>query len=445
MLQETTPTCPPCDMMPDTNIRRPLLFGMLALAVLVGVLGVWAGGSVIGGAVVSHGQVNVAGHTKTVQSLDGGILSDILVQNGDYVREGQLLARLDPTLLRINLDIARGRLSVAVALRARLEAERIRATAVSFVYDGLPPIVTRTPLDTATEEAGQRAIFVARQEMRQGARDQLDEQLQEITNQTAGITAQIAALERQMVAVDSDLSGARSLLEQGLARKSQLNEQERMQAELQGELAAFQTRLASLESTRRKAEMDFAKQDRDFQEAVVTELRQTTAAIEELILEIVTRGAQLDRVEIKAPADGIVHEMQVTTKGGILTPGGTLLNIVPQNAGLNFEVRVEAGAIDQIHIGQPADVLLSSFDRQTTPKLAGRVLRISPESITDSRTGQSFYRVDLDVPSIEMALVADLVIMPGMPVEAYLHTGDRTVMSYLLQPLFSHMRQAMRE
>ena len=429
----------------DMNVRRPTIVGAVGVVALIGILGVWAWSTSISGAVISHGQVNVIGNAKTVQSLDGGIVNDIFVQNGDHVLEGQILARLDPTLLHLNLDIARGRLAAAVALRARLDAERILANDVIFDYANLPSAVLQPALDTAAEEQGQRAIFIARAEMIQGDRDQLAGRLRDIDNQVAGITGQITALRDQLTLVEDELQNARKLVDQGLARQSELSDRQLTQAALRGDLAAAESELARLSNSRREAELETLQRERDFRQGVLGELREVTATIEELVLEIATRSAQLARVEIRAPSDGIVHEMQITTLGGVVAPGGTLLDIIPQASGLEFELRIEATAIDQIYEGQPVDILLSSFDRQTTPKLAGTVASISPGAVSDPRTGQVFYRVGLDVPEAELRQVDHLAIKPGMPVEAYLHTGDRTVLSYLMQPLSSHMRRAMRE
>lgn len=430
---------------PDSSVRRPMIWGIVGVVALVGVFGGWAWTTSISGAVISHGQVNVIGKAKTVQSLDGGIVDEILVKNGDYVIQGQVMARLDPTLLTLNLDIARGRLAAAVALRARLEAERNQAPDIVFDYANLPTAGSGPPLDTAAEEKGQRAIFAARAEMMQGDRDRLAGQLRDIDNQVVGTTGQITALRDQLALIQGELENTRKLVDQGLARQSQMSAHQRTEAALRGDLAAIESELVRLGDSRREAELETLQRERDFRQGVLNELREVTALIEELVLEIATRSAQLARVEIRAPDNGIVHEMQITTLGGVVAPGGTLLDIIPQSSGVDFELRVDATAIDQIHQGQPVDVLLSSFDRQTTPKLAGTVASISPGAVSDPRTGQSFYRVGLDVPAAELGRVGHLVIMPGMPVEAYLQTGDRTVLSYLVQPLSSHMRRALRE
>ncbi|EEB82644.1 HlyD family secretion protein [Roseobacter sp. GAI101] len=179
---------------------------------------------------------------------------------------------------------------------------------------------------------------------------------------------------------------------------------------------------------------------------MVTDLRDVTLEIEELALSIVTRQAQLERTDIRAPSDGVVHELQVTTLGGVIAPGGTLLDIVPQNAGYEFEVRVPPQSIDRVRPNQRAQVVFSAFDQQTTPKLVGHVRAISPEAVDDRQSGQSFYRVSLEVPQKELSRLPETAhLLPGMPVEAFLETQERTVLSYLTEPITTHLRRGFRE
>lgn len=433
-------------MHPKTGLSRLFIAGALGIFALVGVLGGWAVMTTISGAVVASGTVDVAGKPKTVQSLDGGVLAEIAVSNGDTVRKGEILARLDPTLLQINLDIAHNRLVAALALRARLEAEHTSASEVMFDYADMPDTIRALSLDTARAEAGQRIIFAARAEMLHGGRDRLAGALEDINTQTDGVTGQIAASEKQLEYLETDLTNVRALLAKGLARQDRLTELQRMQAGIFGELAGRRADLARLNNSRREVELTTLQDERSFREQVVTDLRATTTEIEELVLQIVTHRAQLDRVDIRAPTDGIVHELQVTTLGGVIAPGGTLLDIIPQDSGFDFEVRVDPRSINQVRENQTAKIVLSAFDPQTTPQLEGRVHAISPEAVKDQQTGQPFYRVSVDVSRDQLArLPQSAALIPGMPVEAYLQTEDRSVMSYLVAPMRDHLRRAFRE
>jgi HlyD family secretion protein len=425
----------------NTDLRRPGLFGGLAFLVLVFVLGGWATMTRINGAVVAGGQVEVHGQPRQVQSLDGGIVESIHVQNGDVVTEGQILMRLDPTLLAVNLDIARSRLAAALTLRARLEAEQTRQESLVFTY---PPLPFAMP-DVSTDEAGQREIFAARAAVLQGQRDQLAEAQLQFDAQSQGIAGQIAATRAQMDYLTHDIENQQTLVDQGLARQSQLNDLQRGLSDLTGQLAGLEAEQARLATARRESILTTLQAERAFMESVVTDLREATTKTEELILDIVTRSAQLDRIEIRAPADGIVHEMEISTVGGVVAPGSTILQIVPLSEGLEFELRIDPRAIDQVHPGQRAEIIIASFDPQSTPRLAAEVSTISAGAVADPRTGQSFYRVGLTIAPAELARLGDAVLMPGMPVEAFLETGDRSVLAYLLQPVTNHLRHAFRE
>ena len=411
------------------------------MLLLLGVLGTWATTTVISGAVIAHGQAVVHGKPKMIQSLDGGIVAAIAVQNGDHVTEGQLLLRLDPTLLAINLDIARGRLADAMALKARLEAEQQGLAAPVFTYPDLP----FPALDTASHEEGQRQIFSARAELLQGYRAQLTEKQRQFETQTRGIEAQITAKRTQLGYLETDLENTVALYEKGLVRESEMLDLQRNQSELLGQISALETELMTARDAMRDSELGTLQNERAFKEGVVTDLRDATAKTEELILEIVTRTEQLDRIDVRAPADGIVHEMQVDTVGGVVAPGATMLEVVPLNRGVDFELRVDPRAVDQVHPGQRAQVVMSSFDPRTTPKLEGEVTKVSPDTIVDPKTGQSYYRINLVILPKELARLGDATLVPGMPVEAFLETGDRSVLTYLLQPLSAHLRHAFRE
>ena len=425
---------------PDLNIQHPTRLGWISLFVLIGILGTWATFSVISGAVIASGQAVVHGKPKHVQSLDGGVVADLFVQDGDIVEAGEQLMRLDPTLLEVNLDIARSQLAAALALRARLEAEQFQAEALSFDYPELP----FAPLETARHEQGQREIFAARAAVLKGQRAQLQESKIQFNTQAQGIQGQVAALKNQVRLLDRDLVNMTGLAAKGLTRQSQISELERTKSQLVGQLAQLDAELTQLTNSRRESELSVLQAERNFLEDVVTQLGQVTSQIEELTLQVVTHGAQLSRINILAPAAGIVHQLQVTTLGGVIVPGGTIVEIVPLDQGMDFELRVDPRNIDQVHPGQAAKIVISSFDPQTTPQLRASVASVSPGVLTDPRTGQVYYSVSLAIQPDELALLGTATLMPGMPIEAYLETGDRSVLSYLLHPISAHLRRALR-
>ena len=441
MTQPSVPQTSLAEDAPECGLRRPMWLGVLGAVALFGAVGGWAATTVIGGAVVASGQAVVPGKPQVVQSLDGGVVSAIHVKDGDVVGADDLLMQLDPTLLQANLNIARGRLAAALARQARLRAEQMGLVTPDFT---LPDLPFEAP-DITDPMARELAIFNTRADTLQGQRDQLAETLGQIASQRDGTEGQMAAVKEQVASLDADLDGMRRLAEQGLVRQTQLSQLQRARAQLSGELAGLRATLARLEIAGRDAQIDLRQAEHAFREEVITTLREATAEVEELTLEIVTRSAQLDRIDIRAPTGGIVHEMQVVTKGGVVAPGGTILQVIPLDRGLDFEVRVDPRSVDQVHLGQSAELVLASFDPQSTPQLKAAVTSVSAAAVTDPKTGQEFYRVGLDVPAAVLARAGDVDLIPGMPVEAYLHTGDRTVLAYLLHPVTTHLRRAFRE
>lgn len=428
-------------VLPDMDMRRPGIIGAAAFVLLFGIMGTWAATTVIDGAVIASGQAMIQSRPQLVQSLDGGAVDEIFVRNGDVVTQGQILVRLDATVLTVNLDIALNKLAAAFALRARLQAEQLGLEAPVFRY---PDVGFDLP-STAPHEASETAIFAARAAVLSGMRAQLVESRAQFDSQTEGVAGQIDALGEQIALLERDIENMRILTDEGLARQSQMTDLQRQRAQMTGQLAALQAQKAQLATTLRERELTTLQEDRSFAEEVVTQLRTTTALIEELVLQIVTHRAQLDRIDIRAPVDGVVHEMQISSLGGVVTPGETLLQVIPLQEGLDFEVRVDPRAVDQVHAGQSAQLVFSSFDPQSTPRLTAEVLSVSPDVVVDSRTGQSYYRANLTVSPDELARLEDMSLLPGMPVEAYLQTGERTVLTYLLDPIYRHLQRGFRE
>lgn len=426
---------------PDDSLRGPIRLALLAFALLLGVFGLWSATTMISGAVIAQGQVMVKAQPQQVQSLEGGTVQAILVQNGDRVQAGQVMLRFDTTLIATNLGIAQSKLADALALQARLRAEEQSLAAPVFT----PPALPFPAPDMTAEIAGQRQIFAARAAVMQGQRARLAETLAQLDSQQQGITGQISAKRAEMTLVEAQISNQQSLLDKGLARQSQLSDLRRAHAELLGQLAALQADQAKLAISRRDAALETLQGERSFQEKVVTELGETTTKVQELVLEIITRRDQLARTELRAPMDGVVHEMKVATVGGIVAPAATMLEVIPVGGGLNFELQVDPRAIDQVQIGQAAELVLAAFDPRSTPKLQASVISVSPDAIADPRSGRSYYRVDLAVTPDQIARLEGQHLVPGMPITAYLATTNRSVLAYLLHPLTSQMDMAFRE
>jgi HlyD family secretion protein len=378
---------------PKTDLAGPARAGALVSLALIVVLGLWLTFTMIAGAVIASGQAVVRGNPKVVQSLDGGVIDEIHATDGDVVEAGQLLVRLDPTLLEINLDIYRNRLAEALVREARLQAEYAGDDAVTFPP---PPAVLKTiPMEQA--QAGEREIFAARAEVLKGTKEQLAERIAQFKNQATGAEGRITATRDQLAFVQSQLESQRQLKNQGLARESQVLELQGREAELLGTLSEALSDQARIQNSINDTELEILQTGRQFKEEVVTELRKVTANREELTLQIVTVQKQLERIDIRAPVDGVVHEMQVFTVGGVVPPDGTLLKVVPVSDGVDFELRVDPRSIDQVFVGQRARLVFPAFNARTTPEIFGNVATVSPTSIEDPVTRTRYYRVDGEV------------------------------------------------
>lgn len=426
---------------PKTGLRLASVLGILAAVAMFASLIAWAQFTLISGAVIAHGVIEVAGKPKLVQHLDGGIVEEIRTEDGRFVEKGEMLVRLDDTLLSANLLIYKTRLAEALANRDRLIAEQSDAKAILF-SEGDRQI---DGTDTDIIRAGQAEVFEARRQLEAGRREQLREKIRQFGNQIEGVEALIAAKERQHSFLAEELSSKSELTAKGLARASELLALQRQEADLLGQIAEHRSELARIKNSIRDTELEILQGRRQIKEQVVTELRDVTTEIEELRQQIMSTEKQLERVAIRAPVSGRVHEMQIATIGGVVPPGGTLMQIIPLDEGLSFRTRVDPAAIDQVFVGQPANIRFPAFNQRSTPELSGIVADVSATSVLDEVTGQSFFWVRLDLAPEELARLGERALVPGMPVEAFLTTEDRTVLSYLTKPFTDQLREAFRE
>ena len=425
---------------PRTDMGGAGRLGALAAILLLGGLGFWADQTRINGAVLAPGAVVAPGKPKTVQHLDGGIVAEILVEDGDRVEAGAPLVRLDATALRANLDIYLVRLAGALSLRDRLIAERDGAAALSF--DDAPDL-PEAALSAARR--GQDAIFAARLEVQQGRRAQLQEKIAQYANQQAGVAALMAAKEEQLASLEEEIAAKRRLTEQGHLRLPDLLAIQRARADLVGQIQEHVSERARIANSVRDTELEISILGLERREDAAARLSEAQAEIDELRQQILATAKQLDRVEIRAPVAGSVHELQTVTIGGVVAPGGPIAQIVPSGGGFLFETRIDPTAADQVHPGQGARLRFSAFSQDAAPELNATVRWISADTVMDEATGAAFYRARLDVSEEELARLNGLELSPGMPVEAFLQTGERSVLSYLVKPLIDQAVRAFRE
>jgi len=424
------------------SIRKHLIVGLAVVGVLAGGLGGWASTQLISGALIAPGQIVVESNVKKVQHPTGGVVGELLARDGDKVKAGDVVVRLDDTVTKANLAIVTKNLDGAMARAARLEAEQRALDKIKF-----PPQLTNraTDPDAAAVMSSESKLFDVRVTGRAGQKSQLRERIAQLKEQIEGLSAQERSKEQEIALVQQELTGVKDLYDKHLVQISRLTTLERDSARLNGERAQYVAARAEARGKISETELQIIQIDKDMVSEVSKDLRETNDKIGELIERKVTAEDQLRRVEIRAPQDGIVEQSTVHTVGGVITAGDTIMLIVPQSDDLQVEAKVNPQDIDKLQVGQKTLLRLSAFNQRTTPELNGVVSRVQPDVTTDQRTGQSYYTIRVSMPPEEIARLGDVKLIPGMPVEAFVQTGDRTMMSYLMKPLHDQLMRAFRE
>ena len=418
----------------------PLAVGFGALVLLVGVVGLWSVGTRISGAVIAPGMVVVENNRQVVQHPEGGIVGEIRARDGDRVAAGDVLIRLDDAALAGELATLGVQLLELRARRARLEAERDGAAEVRFPSDLLAAAGA-----AAEQIEGQRALFAARRETLAREAAQIGERIRQSRNQIAGTGAQIAALEEQLSLIRADLTGQETLLAKGLVQAQKVSALKREAARLAGEIGRLTADISQLRDQIAALEIEALKLESARREAAIAELRDIQ--VRELELGETRAGLvrRRARLEVRAPVAGVVYGSTVFAEKAVVRAAEPLMYVVPQTQPLLVSARVEALDIDQIHVGQEARLRFTAFNQRLTPEVAGRVVGVSADVIRDEVSGLSYYRVDVAPDADGRANLERLALVPGMPVEAFLKTGERTPLSYLTKPLADYFGRAMRE
>lgn len=434
------------DVGPDTfrrSIRRYLFAGVAVTAILIGGVGGWASTTQIAGAVVAGGALVVETNVKKVQHPTGGVVGELHVRDGEYVNGGDLLIRLDDTQMRANLAIVSNALDELTARAARAEAERDGLSEIAFPPELLERAET-SPIVARLIE-GERRFFRIRAESRAGQKAQLRERIGQLEEEIRGITGQAAAKEREIAFVKKELAGVRELWRQNLIQLPRVTALERDAARIEGEYGALQAQVAQAKGKKAEIELQIIQIDQDLRTEVSKDLAEIRAKVSELREKKVAAEDMLKRIDIRAPQSGTVHQLAVHTIGGVVTPSEPLMLIVPAADNLTAEVKVQPQDIDQLRVGQRAVLRFSAFNQQTTPEFNGTVKTISADTSADQRSGITFYTVRIAVPQAEIEKTGEFKLIPGMPVEAYIRTSDRTVLSYLVKPLADQINKAWRE
>jgi len=425
-----------------TNDKPERLIGLLILLLAFGGFTTWAMLAPLEGAAVAPGVIAVESARKTVRHLDGGIVSEIRVREGDRVNEGDVLIRLDDTEASAQLEIARGQFLALRAQEARLIAERDDLANIPF-----PPDLLAADDDPRLAEAiaGEQRVFEERRRSLRGEQQVLEQRRDQLQEQIRGLEALIASKTKRIDLYQEEIAGLVKLFDKGLGDKRLLREYERLSAELQGERAQHQSDIAAARIQIGETEIQIAQLKRKFTSDVVTELREVETKIADLRERMRALGKQLERTVVRAPVSGSVVGSSVHTVGGVIRPGEQLLDIVPDGESLVIEARVNPIDIDRVAPGLEADLRLSALNARTTPVIQGRVLTVSADRLLDPATNHPYYLARIEVTPEGLAKLEGRTLQAGMPVEALIKTGERTFFDYLVRPLTDRVAQAFRE
>ncbi len=424
------------------SLRNHLVGGTVIALVLTVGIGGWAATTELSGAVTASGFVVVDSNIKKVQHLTGGIVGELFVHEGDRVHSGDTLVRLDETVLQAGLAIVTKGLDEMRARKARLASERDGTDELVVpreLTNGVPSIELAAAIDS------ERKLFDLRRAARQGQKSQLRQRIAQLDDEVRGYHALQQAKTDEIELIQRELVGVRVLWGKNLVQLNRLTILEREAARLKGELAQSIASAAQAQGKISETELQIIQIDQDLSSEVAKELREVDGKIGEFIERKVTAQDQLKHVDIRAPQDGIVHQLGIHTIGEVVTAADPVMMIVPESDLLSVEAKISPQDIDQLYIGQAASLRFSAFNQRTTPEIQGTISRISADVIADQRTGQNFYTVRVSITPNEVARLGNVKLLPGMPAEIFAKTYDRNVLSYFTKPLTDQIVRAFRE
>ncbi len=422
--------------------REPILAGVALIAILVGGFGTWAAVAPLARGAVASGQIVAEGHRKAVQHLEGGIVAAILVKDGDMVTAGQPLIRLDGTQAQAKMASLSARRDAQAARIARLEAEQRGRSAITF------PANLREREDVAHVAevlAAERELFTARRHALEAELGLIEQKRHEETGRIRGLEAQLGANRDQLRLTRDELADQRQLLEKGYTRRPRVLDLERREADLAGRNGALMADIGQARVRIVEAGIEAMHKRHAFQETVLAELRAAQDEAAQLDKELEAVRDVLSRLEIRATETGAVHDLKVRTVGGVISPGESLLEIVPNSGALILEAQVAPTDIEHVAVGTPAEVRFTGLSQRTTPTVSGTVVTVSPDTMTDKATNQPYYQARVHVPESERVRLTGIALHPGMPTDVTLKAGERTVLEYIFEPLTAALARSFKE
>lgn len=429
----------PNDRLPAFGILGRVLSSLFVVFVLVAGVGGWAAIAELSGAVIAQGAVVVDGRAKRIQHREGGIVSAINVKDGDRVAQGDVLITLDSTQVKAEFTIITSQLVELRARQARLIAESRSDDEIAFPSDLIADEQARPVI------SGERRLFENARSTRQSQKEQLALRISQLQKEIDGVGAQRSAKGKELSLIEKELGDLRQLFERKLTSATRIYALEREQARLSGEHGNLVAQGARLEGQVSEIRLQIINIDQAAHTDAQRDLRNVEARIAELKEREAAQKDRLIRMDIRAPQNGIVHELQAHTVGGVITPAEPVMTIVPDDQMLTVEVRIPPAEIDQVHVGQPVRLRFTAFNQRTTPEKPGTVSFVSADTTRDAKTRIDYYLATVSLDRGEAFSVGQHPIVPGMPVDAFITTGSRTALSYFVKPLSDHLSRALRE
>ncbi|MGA1830112.1 HlyD family type I secretion periplasmic adaptor subunit [Rhizobium wenxiniae] len=423
-------------------IRRYMLLAGVTLGGLVVGAGGWAATMNISAAVIGSGVIGVEGNTKKIQHGQGGVVREIRVSNGTLVRAGDILLRLDGIEASTTLAATIKEIDQLDARRLRLIAER---DGVEELIDPIQQIARLEDGQFIEGLKSETSLFKARREQIDSKTAQLKEQIAQIEQQRDGTRQRLISNAEEASWSEQQAQKIENLAKEGLVQFSRLADSKRMVAQLSGERSQLLSDEATAGKRITEIELQIAQLDKDRRAEVLTDLLDTNGKLAKLAEQRLALEDQIEHLDIRAPVDGIVHQLATHTIGGLLSPGETAMNIVPTRDMLTVDMRIKPNDVDQVSIGQAARLRFSAFNQRTTSEIEGRVESLSPDVSVNEQTGETWYSARIAISPQERVKLGELALIPGMPVEAYIKAEPRTALAYLIKPISDQMERAMRE
>jgi len=425
-----------------SSLNSYLLKVVVIVCVLVFGLGGWAAFTRISGAVVSMGTIVVESNTKKIQHQEGGIVREIMVENGDLVNAGDLLIRLDDTVIRSNLELTLEQLDVLYAKKSRLITEHSGDEEIDFSVEGSEALMT---ISKKTIRINQTNLFRARKRSLSQEIGQLLEKVAQLNYSVFGFRSKSEALEVELKLVGIDLINAKQLFEKRLISKVRVTELERDKVNLEGEIGVIKYQIAQNKRSIVENKLNISQIKEEYLVDIYQQLQEARINVAHLEKEKVSLKDRLKRLNIRAVRAGYIHDLSVFGIGGVISPSEVIMFLVPENDVLLVEAKIRPVDIDQLSLGQKARVRFSSFDQRTTPELSAELKIISADLLQDQRTGDMYYQARFTISESELSKLSGKSLIPGLPVEVFASTESRTVFSYLLKPVSDQIAHALRE